>query len=376
MKVRIEIDTKTFVRFWLVVIAFVLAGLAIYSARTALVIVGVSFFLALALNPPVSWLAKHMPGRSRVGGTAIAFVLVVLILTTFIVLVTPPIVEQTAKFAQAVPSVVESATDKYQGLNDVIEKYNLQPQVDSAVNSIKDNAAAWASNFGQVLATGVGSVMRFLVAALIALVMAFLMLVEGPGWLRKLWSVYGDEKKMKHHRKLAKKMYSVVSGYVNGQLAVSAIGAGMSALTVFVLSIFTEVPAGLTMPTFAVTFVLSLIPMFGATIAGTIITILIAFNNLTAAIIFVIFFVIYQQVENNFVSPVVQSRAIELSALAVLIAATVGIYIFGILGGIIAIPIAGCIKVLVDEYLKNNTVDGKVKRPVLKSLARKATESK
>ncbi|MDN5819353.1 MAG: AI-2E family transporter [bacterium] len=375
MKVRIEIDTKTFVRFWLVVIAFALAALAIYSARTALLIVGISFFLALALNPPVNWIAKHMPGRSRVGGTAIAFVLVVLVLSTFLVLVTPPIVEQTAKFAQAAPGFVDTATDKYKALDDVIQRYDLQPQVDSAVNSIKNNATSWAADFGQILATGVGSAMKFLVAALIALVMSFLMLVEGPAWLERLWRLYRDEKKMKQHRKLLTKMYSVVSGYVNGQLMVSAIGAGMSALTVFVLSLFFDIPAGLAMPVFAITFVLSLIPMFGATIAGVIITLLLAFNNLTAAIIFIIFFVIYQQVENNFVSPVVQSKAIELSALAVLIAATVGIYIFGILGGIIAIPIAGCIKVVLEEYLNTRPDGPKSKKPILKKLAHKATES-
>jgi predicted PurR-regulated permease PerM len=62
MKVRIEIDTKTFVRFWLVVIGFIGIIFAAYSARTALVILGTSLFLALALNGPVSRLAKHLPG--------------------------------------------------------------------------------------------------------------------------------------------------------------------------------------------------------------------------------------------------------------------------------------------------------------------------
>jgi predicted PurR-regulated permease PerM len=77
MKTRVDIDTQTFVRFWLVVIGFVVAGLLIYSARTALILIGTAFFLALALNKPVGALANRLPGKSRVGGTAIAFVLVV-----------------------------------------------------------------------------------------------------------------------------------------------------------------------------------------------------------------------------------------------------------------------------------------------------------
>ena len=72
MKVKIEIDTITFVRFWLVVIGFALSALAIFMARSALILVVVSFFLALALNVPVNFLVKFMPGRSRLGGTAAA----------------------------------------------------------------------------------------------------------------------------------------------------------------------------------------------------------------------------------------------------------------------------------------------------------------
>ena len=78
MKVRIDIDTRTFVRFWLVVIGFAFAILMVYNARTALFLLGLAFFLALALNAPVSYLAGHLPGKSRVGGTAIAYVLVVI----------------------------------------------------------------------------------------------------------------------------------------------------------------------------------------------------------------------------------------------------------------------------------------------------------
>jgi predicted PurR-regulated permease PerM len=166
---------------------------------------------------------------------------------------------------------------------------------------------------------------------------------------------------MEYHKKLLHRMYSVVTGYVTGQLTVSAIGAAAAGLAVFVLSfIFKEVPANLAMPTAAITFVLSLIPMFGATIGGVIVTALLAFNSLTAAIIYVIFFVLYQQIENNFVSPHIQAKKIDLSALAVLASVTIGLYVFGVAGGIIAIPIAGCIRVLVEDYLeraKKNRVE-------------------
>jgi predicted PurR-regulated permease PerM len=91
--------------------------------------------------------------------------------------------------------------------------------------------------------------------------------------------------------------------------------------------------------------------MFGAMIGGILISLLLAFNDLSAAIIFIVFFIVYQQIENNFVSPTIQAKKVELSALAVLGSVTIGLYMFGLAGGIISIPIAGCIKVLLDEYL-------------------------
>lgn len=354
MKTHITVDTKTFVRFWLVVIGFGVAIFAIYNARIALIILGTSLFLALALNGPVSRIARVLPGKSRTAATALAYVLVVVVLSAIIFLVIPPIVQQTAKFVQNVPSFVNTATSQYKGLNALIDQYNLKPQVDQAVNSIKDSSASWASNLGKGVIGIVGSFLEVLTASLLVLVLTFLMLIEGPTWMKRIWGLYRDKKKVVIHKRIVSRIYGVVSGYVTGQLIVSAIGGVLAGVAVFVLSlIFPQIPTGLTFPTAAITFVLSLIPMFGATIAGLLITALIAFNNLPAAIIYIIYFFIYQQIENNFVAPQVQAKKIELSALTVLGSVTIGLYLFGLVGGIIAIPIAGSIRVLLDEYLKN-----------------------
>jgi predicted PurR-regulated permease PerM len=358
MKTRIDIDTKTFVRFILVVIGFGLAIFAIYHAQTALLILGISLFLAVALNGPVSRISRILPGKSRAAATAIAYVLVVVVLGAIIFLVVPPIVQQTAKFVQNVPSFVDNATNQYKGLNDLINQYNLQPQVNQALNSIKDGTASWASNVGTTVVTGVGSVFAFLTGSLLVLVLTFLMLIEGPTWMQRIWSLYDDQRKMRIHKRITKRIYGVVNGYVTGQITVSAIGGILAGAAVFVLSlIFPQIPSGLAFPTAAITFTLSLIPMFGATIAGLLITVLLAFNSPVAAIIYIIYFFVYQQIENNFVAPQVQAKKIELSALAVLAAVTIGLYLFGLLGGIIAIPIAGSIRILLDEYLKSRKDD-------------------
>ncbi|HRC28196.1 MAG TPA: AI-2E family transporter [Candidatus Saccharimonas sp.] len=374
MKVRIEIDTKTFVRFWLVVIGFAFVILALYSARTALTIIGVAFFLALALNGPVSRLAKVLPDRSRTLSTAIAFTVVVAILAAVVFLVVPPIVQQTAKFIDSAPGLLRSMSEQWQGLGSLIEKYHIQPQVDQAVKSLQADSTRWAAGFGKNFISGIGSAMSMFAAALLVLVLTFLMLVEGPGWLQRIWGIYRDERKMKYHKHLVNRMHSVVSGYVTGQLTVTGIGAACAGAMVFILSLFfPEVPANLALPTIAITFTLALIPMFGATIAGVIVSLLLVLNSLPAGIIFAVYFMIYQQVENNFISPTIQARRIELSPLAVLVAVTVGLYVFGIAGGIISIPVAGCLKVLVEEYFENNHKERVEQDKPLTKLVKKLT---
>jgi len=351
MKAKIDADTQTFVRFWLVPLGIVVAGFAIYSARTALIIIGAALFLALALNGPVSWIERHLPGKSRVGGTALSFILVVVFLGAFATLVVPPIVQQTAKFVETVPSIIDGATTQYKGVNQLITKYHLENQVDEAMTSIKKNASGWAADLGGNVIGSLSSLGSFLVSLLLALVLAFLMLVEGPSMLKKLWGMYDDQPKLDYHQHLVQRMYHVVSGYVVGQLTIAGIGATLMGLFVFVLSFLFNVPSNLAIPAAAIYFVLSLIPMFGSTIAAVLIGLLLALNDPVAALVFIVGFFIYQQIENNVVAPTIQSKRMELTALWILVAVTIGLYVFGIAGGIISIPIAGCLKVLFDDYL-------------------------
>ncbi len=376
MKVRIEIDTKTFVRFWLVVIGFAGVILALYSARAALIILGTSLFLALALNGPVSRLARHLPDRNRTLSTAISFFAVMLFLGAVIFLVIPPIVQQTVKFIDSAPEMVRTLSTQWQGFGDIVEKYHIQPQVDQAVASMQADAARWVAGFGKNFVSGIGSAFALFAASLLVLALTFLMLVEGPEWMKRIWGLYRDERRLRHHKHIVNRMRQVVSGYVGGQLTVSGIGALCAGATVFILAqFFHEVPANLALPTIAICFVLSLIPMFGATIAGVIVSLLLAFNSLPAAIIFVVYFVVYQQLENNIISPRIQSKRIELSPLAVLAAVTVGLYVFGIAGGIISIPIAGCIKVLIESYLERSREARKEERGKEKPFAKLVKKS-
>lgn len=373
MKTRIEIDTKTFVRFWLVVFGFALVALLLYVARGALILLGVSFFLALALSRPVNWLGKRLPGSSRVGATAVAFLAIVMFIGVIVFLVIPPIVEQSAKLATVVPGWVENAQGQWTVLHGFIEKYDLQPQIDNALNSIKSSVVSFAGSAGQGFIASIGSVLTFIGTSFIALFISFFMLVEGPEWMKRVWSLYDDTVAMERHKSLVKRMYNTVTGYVTGQLTISAIDGLTAGMGVFILSLFfSDVPPSLVLPIAAMSFLLSMIPMFGATIAMLLSTALIALNSFPAAIIYAVYFFIYQQIEANVVTPMVQSKANNLTALVILISVTTGIWMFGLVGGIIAIPIAGCIKIVIEEYVEKvrrerlaDTVHNKNHKPKL-----------
>lgn len=375
MRTKIEIDTRTFVRFWLTLFGIGLVALLLFKAQTALIILGVSFFLAMALNGPVTSIAKRLPGRSRVLATAIAYLMVIVVLGAIIFLVIPPIIQQSAKFAQRIPEVVESATHQWDGLREFVQQYNLQDQLDTALTSIQSSAEGWASDVGKQVVSGIGSFFSGVAAVILVLFLTFFMLIEGPTWMKRIWGMYKDKNRMEKHRRLASRMYGVVNGYVTGQLTVSALGATFAGLFVFGMSlIIPEIDAALAMPTAAITFILSLIPMFGATIGGTIVTLLLALNSIPAAIAYVVFFVVYQQIENNFISPHIQAKRNDLTALMILGSVTIGLYMFGIAGGIIAIPIAGSVRILIEEFLdsRRSKADITIDAPKVRLVAAKS----
>lgn len=356
MKVKIDIDTRTFVRFVLVLLAFGLGILAMYQLRSALTLIGISLFLSLALAPPVNWIARHIPGDKdhRVGATAIAYFIVITLLAGILLLIVPPVIEQSSKFAKTVPSLIDQVASQRAVIDDFIEQYNLQDQVDQAIKNAKAQASSFAADVGGILVNGVGATFSGIINLLFVLVLTFLMLVEGPAWLKRIWGLYRDQAKLERHRSLVNRMHRIVTGYVDGQLIVASIAAVCTLVVVLILSAIFPLPANLAIPLAVIVFVGGLIPLVGATIGAVIVSLILALNSIPAALIFAVYFIIYQQVENNFISPSIQAKTVEVSALTILVAILIGVSLLGLLGALIAIPLAGCIRVLVADAVEYN----------------------
>ncbi len=353
MKMKIDIDIRTFVNFFAVFAGFVLAALLIKKLAPALGILFVSFFLALALNPPVTRLARLLPRNSRVIATALSYIVVLVLLGGLLVLAVPPAVKQSVNFAQQVPGYIDQLQRQQGPVRSFFARYGLQTQLDAAVENAKNQSAAVAKNIGSGFVGGVSLALNGLVTIITVLVLTFLMLIEGPRWMDRFWALYQNPVKRERHRHIVKRMYRTVSAYVNGQVMVASIAASGTAITLLVLSSFLPVPVGIIIPLAGIVWLTSMVPMIGATIGATLVTLVLLFNSPAAALVFLVYFIVYQQIENNLIQPVVQSRTVELSALGVLTAVLLGINLAGILGGLVAIPTAACLRILINDYLEH-----------------------
>ena len=348
----IEVDTKTFIRFWLVILALGLLSAFLWQARTGLVIVGLSMFLAVALKPlanKIQRITKQKLGKGASAGFTVGIVVVVI--GIFLATVGPMLVNESVKFFSNAPELVESsgALEQLDALGSRFGVASLSGEIMTLVKNLSSDIVSGIS--GSFLSS-VSSVASFLTSVVLVLVLTVLCLTQGPGIANKFWrKVDGkDGKTGTVVRRITTKVAGVISKYVGGQATVALIDGVVVGITTFILSLIFGFSSGLAFPMAMIAVVSLLIPMFGAIIAAVLVTLFLLFQSPMAGVIFLIFYVVYQQIESNVISPKIQANSLELPSLAILIAITIGMYTFGLLGAIISIPIAGIIKVLVDEY--------------------------
>lgn len=370
-EVKLSVSTGTFVRFWLVIMGFIALAAAMYIARVPLVMLAISFFLALVLNRPVSFLARHLPGKSRTVAILIAYLIVAAMIGILLVTIVPIFVRQISSFVTSIPDMLATAHDNTGWFSNLLEQYNLTAQFNSWVSGLESQITHYVSSLGSTFISTVSNIFVFLGNVCLVLFATFFMLLEAPSWEEKYWRlIYKDPARRRHHKTVARKMYDVVSGYVTGQATVGVISATFTAVLVGVLAMIFDFNISLVWPAWITIFLMVFVPMFGAVIGGAIVTLLLMIYSLPAAIIYVVIFTIEQQIENNVIQPRVQSKHMEVSALVILIAITLGLQVGGLLGALVAIPVAGCIVVLVRDILvtrnnlkidnvgKDNNVDG------------------
>jgi predicted PurR-regulated permease PerM len=171
------------------------------------------------------------------------------------------------------------------------------------------------------------------------------MLLEGPRWVESFFMLLQPESR-RRWRAVGRDIYRTVGGYVTGNLLISLIAGTLTTIVLLITGVPYALALGL------IVAILDLIPLAGATIAAIIVGSVAFLHSIPAGIIVVVFFVLYQQLENHVIQPVVYGRTVQLSPLAVLIAVLIGAQLAGVLGALAAIPVAGSLQVIFRDWLR------------------------
>jgi predicted PurR-regulated permease PerM len=338
--VRFRLRTVLSLLATIVAVAVVLE--VIWIARHVLTWILISLFLALALNPAVEWLQRHGI-RRRGAAAAVTFVLALAFFVAIGFTFVPTLVHQVNEFVQKLPDYVHDVTHGRGRLGFLETKYHIQERIESAV---KKGGATKVLGLSGVAVSVAKGVITIVLATVTIVFMTFFMLLEGPAWVERFYGLL-PERSQPRWRKVGHDIYRTVGGYVTGNLLISLIAGGLTTFVLLIMGVPYAVALGL------IVAILDLIPLAGATIAAILIGTVAFLHSIPAGIVVVVFFVIYQQVENHLLQPVIYGRTVQLSPLAVLISILIGAELAGILGALAAIPVAGSIQVLIVDWLQH-----------------------
>jgi predicted PurR-regulated permease PerM len=301
----------------------------------------IAILLAAALNPAVE--AFERRGLSRIWASALVFVLTLAALTGIGFLVIPPLVSQVADFIEAVPDFIDDITRGRGPLGFLQDDYQI---VDRVRDAIEEQGAGGVLGLSEPVLDVVRSVVTAVVGVITVTFLTFFMLLEGPRTIERTLELLPEPTRARYER-VGRDVYRTISGYVSGNLLISLVAGVISAAVLFAVGSDYAIALGLLVA------ILDLIPLAGATLAAIIVsTVVLIETDWIRGVVVVGFFVGYQQFENHVLQPLVYGRTVQLSPLAVLCAVLIGAELAGILGALIAIPVAGSLLAVGREVLQ------------------------
>ncbi len=344
------------------VIAAALLLYVVLQTRQVLTWIVVAGFFAVALTPLDDWVQRRLPGgRHRALATLIvflaAFVIVAGLVTAFVV----PLAREGPRFAAQLPQLVDDLRAGRGPVGSLVERTGALSYVQSNEASIR----GYLTGLGTSAASALSGVATGLAGIAAVLVLSFLMVLEGPKVVSGFTGLFAPDTG-ERIRRVGADCAKSVTGYLSGNLLISLI---CGVLTYGVLKI-SGVPFASLIALFVA--VMDLVPLVGATIGGVVATIAGLVHSVPAGIAVVVFFVVYQQLENHLLQPVIFARTVKLNPLTVIIAILVAVELAGILGALLAIPVASIVQVIVRDLwdhrrgrLKAEPTVGEERRPAV-----------
>jgi predicted PurR-regulated permease PerM len=324
----------------LVLLAVLAAVEFMLLAQAGLTLLMIALFLALALNPAVEFLQGRGLGRGSAVG--VVYVLALALFALLGLVFIPPLVDQISKLVTALPNLVDELTKGHGPLGFLERKYQVVERVRSATtgqnaNGVLGQAASALAAVKGIAATVVGSI--------IIAFLTFFMLLEGPEWRRRCTELISENNRGVVER-IGAGVYRSVGGFVTGNLVASLL-AGLVATTIMLV---TGVPYAVPIGLFVA--IIELVPYVGPLVATILVTAVALTVGTASALVALGLLVVYHAVEGHTLRPYLYGRAVKLSPLAVLAAIVLGTDVAGILGALIAIPVAGSIQVIIAELLQ------------------------
>ncbi len=340
------LTARTVVRIVLIVVCVAISLYLIYLVRRPLFWVLISIFLAVALSGPVNYLARRMRRGFAITLVYLGLLAVPILL---IALIVPPLITEADKFANDVPRYARDVTDFVENndrLREINRDYDITSQIEKEAGKLPGKLGGAAGTLRDV---GFG-IVNSLFALITILVLTAFLLSSGRNWVDALIAARPAEERRRLRRSLDN-MAEAVAGYVAGALTIALI-AGVA--TFIVLTIL-GVPFAAPLAVIAGLF--SLIPLVGATIAAILIGLVTVFEDFpTVTIIWAVWAIIYQQFENHVIQPQIQKRTVHVHPFITIVAVLFGATLLGVVGALVAIPVAASIQILLREYVDLHTL--------------------
>jgi predicted PurR-regulated permease PerM len=334
---------RSVVRVVVIVVSSVLLLYLIYLLRKPISWIFVAGFIAVAVSGPVNWLNRRM---KRGFAIAIVYIGLILVPIGMLGLLVPPIVEQVNNLVHNAPRYAQDVTNFVNGnqkLRNLDQDYDLTTKLKEQAGKLTSKVGDVAGVLGNI---GLGIVNSVFTAVTI-LTLAIFMTGGGPRWreafLRSQPRERGDAL-----RRMFDAIGYATGNYVRGALVQATI-AGFSS---FIVLVILGVPYAAALS--VIIFALDLIPLIGATLGAVLVgvVILIAGDFPIDLVVWVIWSVVYQQVENNVIQPRIQSRAVALEPFLVIVSVLFGSTLFGVMGALLSVPVAASLQIAARELLR------------------------
>jgi predicted PurR-regulated permease PerM len=307
---------------------------------TTLTILVVALFLTLALNPMVEWLGRRGLGRALsvslvFGGFIVVFVLLGL-------LVFPPVVAQGSDLVQQAPAYLDRILGS--GWATELDKnYDVVDKIRVEFNKRLTDESFISSVLGGVLGAG-RAVLSGVFQTFTILILTLYFLSSLPKMKRTAYAMVPASRRNRVEQ-LSEEIMRRTGSYAIGQVAIAAIIAMLS----YVLMLILGIPYAAVLA--VVVGFLGLIPMVGATLGATLVCLVAFFDEPRIALFAAIYYLVYQQVENYVIAPKIMQRTVSVPGALTVVAALAGGTLLGVLGALLAIPVAAALLLLVEEVL-------------------------